>query len=168
MRFPDVAALDRAGFINAFRDVFEHSPWVAEAAWEARPFASVDALHAAMMDAVRGAPPADQVAFFNRHPELAGQEARAGTMTGHSTTEQRAGLADLGAGELVELRRLNAAYRARHGFPFVIAVLAHTPAQIFEALRTRIGNATTDEVATTLHQISEITRRRLRRLLSDT
>ncbi|CAM5789492.1 2-oxo-4-hydroxy-4-carboxy-5-ureidoimidazoline decarboxylase [Rhizobacter fulvus] len=160
MRFDDLAALDRPAFMAALGDLFEHSPWVAEAAWGRRPFASEAALHDAMMAAVRSAPLAVQVAFLRLHPELAGKEAQAGTMTGHSTFEQ-AGLNALSRDEVDELRRLNAAYAERHGFPFIISVLGHTKPQIFAALRSRTERDTETEREEALAQIAQITRRRL-------
>jgi 2-oxo-4-hydroxy-4-carboxy-5-ureidoimidazoline decarboxylase len=163
-----LAALDHDAFVGALGDLFEHSPWVAQAAWQQRPFASERALHDAMMAAVRAASQAQQIAFLNLHPELAGKEAQAGTMTGHSTFEQHgAGLNALSHEELLELRRLNAAYLERHGFPFIIAVLGHTKAQIFEALRTRAGHDTPRELNEALHQIAQITRRRLHARFAD-
>jgi len=162
-----LAAMDRAAFVAALGDVFEHSAWVAEGAWPRHPFASETALHAAMMAVVRAAPVAQQTAFLRGHPELAGKEAQAGTMTGHSTFEQSgAGLNALTRAELDELQRLNAAYAERHGFPFIIAVLGHTKAQIFEALRRRVANDTTHERHEALQQIASITQRRLVKLLA--
>ena len=162
-----IAAMDHDAFVAAFGDLFEHSPWVAEAAWPRRPFASENALHDAMMASVRAAPLVQQIAFLNGHPELAGKEAQACTMTGHSTFEQQgAGLNALSHDELLELRRLNAVYLQRHGFPFIIAVLGHTKAQIFEALRTRAGHETPREIHEALHQIAQITRRRLHALFA--
>ena len=167
LRWADIAAMDRGGFNAALGGLFEHSPWVAEGAWAQRPFTSEAALHAAMMSVVRAAPLAGQIAFLRMHPELAGKEAQAGTMTDHSTFEQ-AGLNALQRDEVLELQRLNAAYAQRHGFPFIIAVLGHTKAQIFEALRTRAARDTPAEIEAALDQIEQITRRRLRALLGDT
>ncbi|MGR4871695.1 2-oxo-4-hydroxy-4-carboxy-5-ureidoimidazoline decarboxylase [Variovorax sp. LARHSF232] len=150
-------------FVEALGGVFEHSPWVAQAARAQRPFADLDTLHDAMIDAVRALAPEQQVEFLRRHPELAGKEAQAGTMTEHSTTEQ-AGLNALSHDEVAQLRALNAAYAARHGFPFVIAVLTNTRAQIFAALHQRIANDTEHERAAALGQIAIITRLRLQRL----
>lgn len=162
-----LATLDRAAFVAELGAVFEHAPWVADAAWVQRPFASVTVLHAAMMAVVRAAPTAQQIAFLRGHPELAGKEASAGTMTEHSTFEQSgAGLNALSGAELDELKRLNAAYAARHGFPFIIAVLGHTKAQIFDALRRRVANQTAQERDEALQQIATITQRRLAKLLA--
>ena len=161
-----LSAMDRAAFTAALGDLFEHSPWVAEAVWAKRPFADALALHEAMMRVVRAAAPAQQIAFLRMHPELAGKEAQAGTMTGHSTHEQHgAGLNALSRDEMRELQQLNAAYAQRHGFPFIIAVLGHTKPQIFEALRERTSNDTPREVDAALQQVARITRRRLNALL---
>ena len=161
----DVNQLDRVRFVAALGGVFEHSPWVAAEAWAGRPFASIDELHHAMIGVVRATSREVRIEFLRGHPELAGKEAQAGTMTDHSTAEQ-AGLNALTRTQLQTLRELNAEYAARHGFPFVIAVLANTRAQIFEALRTRIQRDTDTEIEAALDQIAIITRLRLGRLLA--
>ena len=167
LTFAQLAAMDHASFMRTLGGLFEHSPWVAEAAWEQRPYAGETGLHDTMMAAVRGAPLARQLAFLKLHPELAGKEAQAGTMTDHSTFEQSGGgLNALTADELKELRALNGQYAQRHGFPFIIHVLGHDKAQIFEALRTRARRETHEEQAAAFEQIASITRRRLRALFS--
>ena len=161
----DINQLDRVRFVAALGGVFEHSPWVATEVWAERPFASIDELHRAMIGVVRATSREVRIDFLRMHPELAGKEAQAGTMTGHSTAEQ-AGLNALTRNELQTLRQLNAAYAAKHGFPFIIAVLKNTRSQIFEALRTRIESDTDAELDAALEQISVITRLRLGRLLA--
>ena len=161
----DINRLDRVRFVATLGGVFEHSPWVATQAWADRPFASIDHLHRAMMEVVRATSREVRIDFLRMHPELAGKEAQAGTMTDHSTAEQ-AGLDALTRNELQTLRRLNAAYAAKHGFPFIIAVLKNTRSQIFEALRTRCERDTDAELDAALEQISIITRLRLGRLLA--
>jgi len=159
-------AMDRDAFVAALGPTFENSPWVAQAAWAGRPFASVDALHAAMLDVVRQAPEERRLAFLRGHPELAGREAQSGTMTAESVGEQSsAGLDALSREELDEMQRLNRAYRERHGFPFIIAVRRHTRQQIFEALRTRAAGDTAAEHRAALDQIGLITRGRIDALL---
>ena len=162
----DVNAMDCDRFVAALGPAFEHSPWVAESAWAARPFDSVDDLHAAMFDVVRRAPKATQVAFLCAHPELAGREAQANALTDDSQREQAsAGLDAMSRAEMAEMARLNAGYRQRHGFPFIIAARRHTKAQIFEEMRRRIGQDTGAEFAEALAQISYITRLRVRALV---
>ena len=157
-----VNTLDRDAFVAALGSTFEHSPWVAEGAWSVRPFASVDALHAAMLGVVRQAPRATQLAFLCAHPELAGREAQAGTMTRDSVGEQAsAGLDALRRDEIEELRALNARYRERHGFPFIVAVRRYRKAEIFAQLRRRLERDSEAEVHEALAQIGAITRLRV-------
>jgi 2-oxo-4-hydroxy-4-carboxy-5-ureidoimidazoline decarboxylase len=167
LELPAINRMGRDAFVDALGSTFEHSPWVAEQAWAARPFASADALHAAMIDVVARAPRSAQVAFLCAHPELAGKEAQAGTMTHESVGEQAsAGLDALARGEVAELRSLNERYRERHGFPFIVAVRRHTKAQIFEQLRRRIDGDTDFELQEALRQIAAITRLRLQAKLA--
>jgi 2-oxo-4-hydroxy-4-carboxy-5-ureidoimidazoline decarboxylase len=162
-----LSAMTREQFVAAVGSTFEHSPWVAEQAWDARPFDSVDALHTAMIGVVRGAPQPVQISFLCAHPELAGREARAGTMTDDSVREQRsAGLDGLSREEMAEMKRLNGEYRRRHGFPFIIAARRHTKQQIFDELRRRVAEDSATEFAEALAQIGFITRLRLRALVA--
>lgn len=157
-----INAMDRGTFVAALGSTFEHSPWIAQSAWEARPFASVDALHDAMMRVVRRAPEDTQVSFLCGHPELAGKEAQAGEMTDESVGEQAsAGLDRLSRAEITELATLNAAYQTRHGFPFIIAARRHGKSAIFEQLRERIERDRQTELDEALAQIGVITKLRL-------
>lgn len=163
-----VNAMDRDTFVQILAPTFELAPWVAQATWSRRPFASVDALHAVMLDTVRQASNAQQLAFLCGHPELAGREAQAGTMTTESVGEQSsAGLDALSLHEMADIQRLNRTYRERHGFPFIIAVRHYTKQQIFEALRIRAVGRTEDERIAALHQIGLITRGRIDALVRE-
>ena len=143
--------------------VVEHSPWVAERAFVYRPFSGVETLHAALMKCIRDASPDEQVALFNVHPELAGREAVAGTMTADSTGEQgRLGLTALSAAELAELTALNRRYREEFGFPFIAALRLHPNRQsMVTSFRDRIDNPRETEIANAISQIAEIVRGRL-------
>jgi 2-oxo-4-hydroxy-4-carboxy-5-ureidoimidazoline decarboxylase len=156
-------AADRAAFVAAVGDIFEHGPWVAESAHAARPFATVAALHDAMMQAVRAAPRAEQLAFLRGHPELAGKVARAGAMTADSKAEQGGlGLDRLSDEDFARFERLNAAYAKKFGFPFIVAVRRHKSAgSILAAFEQRLGNDTETEFAAALAEIGFITRLRL-------
>lgn len=157
-----LSALSQPDFVARLGDIFEHSPWVAERSWHARPFATIDALHAAMVDAMSGASEAEQLALIRAHPELAGKEAASGTLTAASTGEQRgAGLDQCSAEELQRLRALNAAYRERFGFPFVIAVKGRSRYQIMEAIEARLQHDAQTEFSTCLGEIAKIARFRL-------
>src|SRR5688572_21389636 len=112
----------RQQFVAALGWIFEDSPWVAERAWAQRPFASVEALHGAMVAEVVAADPAEQMALLRAHPDL-GARAR---MSDASQGEQAgAGLDSLTAEEFDQLQRLNTAYRARFGFPFLFRSEEH-------------------------------------------
>ena len=120
-------AMDQSAFVATVGDVFEHAEWVAEAAFAARPFSTVTALHDAMVQAVKDSPPEQQFAFIRGHPELGGKVAQAGIMTDASKAEQGAlGLNRLSGEEFQRFQELNSAYREKFGIPFVICVARHT------------------------------------------
>ena len=103
--------------------IYEHSPWVAEKALQARPFRSLQHLKHAMAQAVTGAIAEQQLALICLHPELAGKQMERNTLTAESTNEQgKAGLTNCTAEELAHIRRLNASYGQKFGFPFILAV----------------------------------------------
>jgi 2-oxo-4-hydroxy-4-carboxy-5-ureidoimidazoline decarboxylase len=163
----DINTIPAAAFVTRLGGIFEHSPWVAEAVVGDRPFTSVDALHTAMVTVVEQAPRERRVALLNAHPELAGREAQQGQMTQDSTAEQaRVGLHALSADEVRRITDLNAAYRARFGFPFIIAVRDHTKAGIFEAFTRRLANDADTEFTEALWQVYRISRLRLDAMLA--
>jgi 2-oxo-4-hydroxy-4-carboxy-5-ureidoimidazoline decarboxylase len=166
---PDMAAInamDRVAFVEKFGAIFENSPWVAEQAWDKRPFADVDALHGAMVDVAKFASAPRQLALLQAHPDLAGKEAQAGAMTASSVTEQAsAGLKSLSKDEMAQIAELNAAYKTKFGFPFIIAVRMHSKEGIFFEFRRRLRNDTATEYADDLQNVYAITRLRLAKLL---
>ncbi|MBN8750492.1 MAG: 2-oxo-4-hydroxy-4-carboxy-5-ureidoimidazoline decarboxylase [Variovorax sp.] len=102
---------------------YEHSPWVAEKAIATRPFRSLQHLKHAMAQAVSTAPAEQQLTLIRMHPELAGKQMEANTLTAESTNEQgKAGLTNCTAEELAHIRTLNQAYGEKFGFPFILAV----------------------------------------------
>ena len=148
--------------------LFEHSPWVAEAAWHRAPFAGVADLHAALEAAVREAPRERQLALILAHPELAGREAEEGTLTRESSSEQAsAGLNRLTAGELEAWRRLNRSYRERFGFPLIVCVREHTKESIIAWGNARLDNSREQEIEVALGEITKIARLRLADLLEE-
>jgi len=155
-------AADQAGFVAALGDVFEHAPWVAEQASAARPFPTLAALHAAMCAAVRDSDPARQLALIQGHPDLAGKAARAGTMTAESRGEQAsAGLDRLSDEEFARFHGLNAAYRAKFGFPFIVCVRRHGKDSILRQFERRLANEPAAELATAREEIFRIVALRL-------
>jgi 2-oxo-4-hydroxy-4-carboxy-5-ureidoimidazoline decarboxylase len=160
--------MDRASFVATLGSIFEHSPWVAEQAADARPFASVDALHEAMVAAVAAAPADVQLALMRAHPELAGKAAIGGDLTAESTREQASARLDACTPEeLARLTSLNTRYNARFGFPFILAVKGYDRSGIIAALEARLTRAPAEEHAENLRQIARIARVRLDVLLHD-
>ena len=151
-----------ADFTSAVGDTFELAPWVAESAATRRPFQTVTTLHAAMMGAVRAAPRERQVEFLRGHPDLAGKAARAGAMTDDSKREQASvGLDTLSEEEFARFHRLNDAYKAKFGFPFIVCVRRHTRDSILAQFERRLANDIEAEFATALQEVVYITRLRI-------
>lgn len=145
--------------------LYEHSPWIAERALAQRPFASLAQLKHAMTRVLDEAGVEPQLALIRAHPELAGKAMVSRTLTAESTNEQtRAGLTNCTPEEFAHIQQLNAAYNARFGFPFILAVRGPrgtglTKAQIIEAFERRVHGHPDFERAECLrniHRIAEI------------
>ena len=142
--------------------MFEASPWIAREAWEARPFGSVDALHAAMVWVVEHSPRAARLELIRAHPDLAGKAAIAGALTPESTREQAAaGLDRLTPAQYERITTLTAAYRERFGFPFVVCAREHTADSIIATAAARLEARPDEEEQTALSEIAKIARLRL-------
>jgi len=153
---PDGA--DREAFMARYGALYEHSPWVAEGAWEQGPFDDIDALHAALERTIRAAPAERRQALIRAHPDLAGKAK----LTDASAGEQAsAGLDRLAPEEYAAFTELNAAYRERFGFPFVICVRDHDKDSILAAARERLRNDPETELRTALGEIARIAHHRL-------
>ncbi|MET3665065.1 2-oxo-4-hydroxy-4-carboxy-5-ureidoimidazoline decarboxylase [Caulobacter sp. 1776] len=161
-------SMNRTGFATALGFAFELSPWVVERAWDERPFASVEAMHDAMMAVLDAATTADKLALIRAHPELAGKAAIAKQLTAESNAEQAsAGLDKLTPQEFERFHQLNAAYNARFGFPFIIAVRLNDKASILAAMQARLANDETTEIAEAIQQIGLISKLRLLDAVTD-
>lgn len=158
---------ERAAFVARYGGVFEHGPWLAEAAFDAGPpDETATAIHTAMCAALGRADDDTKLALIRAHPDLAGRLALAGRLTADSTAEQHGAGLDMQTDD--ERRRftaLNDAYRARFGFPFVIAVRGLAKADILAAFERRLINDRDAEIATALAEIERIALFRLRDLL---
>jgi len=155
-------AADEATFVAALGEIYEHAPWVAQAVWRQRPFATLAALHEAMMAAVRAAPAEQRLTLIRGHPDLAGKAARAGAMTAHSQAEQAsAGLERLSEPEFAQFHRLNGAYREKFGIPFIICARRHGKDSILQQFERRLQNGTAEEAETALAEIFRIAALRL-------
>jgi OHCU decarboxylase len=162
-----VNALGEREFVARFGGVFEHSPWVAERAWKNHPFHSLDELHQAMMQVVLQALRQEQLALVRAHPELAGAEAKEGTLTVDSSSEQgRLGFNRLDSNELEKMAQLNRSYREKHGFPCIVALRLHaTRASVVAEMERRVANDSDTELKNALEQIGHITRARLTKMI---
>lgn len=162
MTLDEVNQMDRETFAATLGWIFEDSPWVAERAWARRPFASVEALHQAMVDSVSAALPEEQLALIRAHPEL-GTRARISRASGGE--QAVAGLAHLTLEQYQHLHRLNSTYRAKFGFPFIYAVKGSTRQEILSALEQRLASDPAAEHAIALTQIYRIAQIRLEETL---
>jgi 2-oxo-4-hydroxy-4-carboxy-5-ureidoimidazoline decarboxylase len=155
-------------FIAAVGHAFEHSAWIAAQAWHARPFTSIEQLHEVMTGIMWAAPDSDQWALIQAHPDLAGKAAIAGTLSRDSVREQSsAGLDRLSPEEHARFTRLNAAYRAQFGFPFIICVREHTKDSILAAFEERLAHTREQELHTALGEVTKIARLRLQAAVRD-
>jgi 2-oxo-4-hydroxy-4-carboxy-5-ureidoimidazoline decarboxylase len=153
---------DQAAFTAALGHLFEHSPWVAEETWPRRPFRDVEHLHAELCATMRGASHQQQAALIRAHPDLAGRLAHERKLTVESEREQAAaGLDQLSVAEIEAFQKLNDAYRARFGFPFIICARLNARAAIFKAMQSRLPNPIAQEFDTALAEIEKIARLRL-------
>lgn len=147
-------AMTPIDFTAALGDIYEESPWVARAAAALRPFADRAALASAMAEAMRAADPARQLALLRAHPELGQRRG----LTPHSATEQHErGLDRLDDGAAQRLAALNAAYRERFGFPFIVAVRGQRDmAAILHALQQRLAATPEQERRIALAEVEKI------------
>ncbi len=157
----EVNSLAKPEFVARLGGVFEHSPWIAERAWHRRPFNTVEELHRAMLGAV--ASEEEKLRLARAHPELAGSE----TLTPHSSAEQaRLGFTALSKAELAEMAELNRSYRERFGFPCIVALRLHAKREsVLAAMKRRLHNERSIELANAMEQIGHITRARLEKIL---
>jgi 2-oxo-4-hydroxy-4-carboxy-5-ureidoimidazoline decarboxylase len=161
-RINDISKMEESTFMSTFGAVYEHSPWVAKEAWQHRPFASLDALHAVMDEVVQTASPTQQMVLIKAHPELAGRLARSGQLTAESRSEQaQAGLTSLSEDLTRRMLQLNHAYQQKFGFPFIICARLNNVATILQAMEDRLTNSSEAEFKTALQEISKIARLRL-------
>lgn len=160
--------LNESAFVARLGSTVEHAPWVAQAAWQRRPFADADAVFVAMRDAILAADRTAQHTLLCGHPELAGREAVAGQMTDDSTSEQgRLGLLSLSPAQCSHLQDINGRYRERFGIPLIVALRLHRSLDsVLDSAATRLASTPEQEWAAALDQVCEVMRGRLQRALS--
>jgi 2-oxo-4-hydroxy-4-carboxy-5-ureidoimidazoline decarboxylase len=158
----DVNGMDESTFVSVFGSVYEHSSWVAEIAWEHRPFTSVSGLHAMMDSIVERAGQSRQMTLIKAHPELAARLVRSGQLTAESLSEQtQAGLTSLPENLTKRMLELNSSYQEKFGFPFIICARLKNVATILQTMEDRLTNSSETEFRTALQEISKIARLRL-------
>ena len=149
-------------FTDVLAEIYEHSSWIPNKAWHARPFSNVNHLHRTMLSIVEEATREQKMQLLCAHPQLAGKEAKTGTLTDASTAEQSsANLNSLSKEEINEINHLNDMYVNKHGFPFIIAVKNHDKAGIFSEFRNRANNLPEIEFDQAIDQVGQIARFRL-------
>ncbi|WP_291429201.1 factor-independent urate hydroxylase [Deinococcus sp.] len=167
LNLSELNALSPDAFAAHFGGVLEHSPRYAAQVAAARPFTDAEACAQAFMTAARSGTPQEQLALIRAHPDLAGKAAHAGDLTPESAREQAsAGLNRLNADEYAEFHRLNAAYHAKFGLPFVVCVREHDKSSIFRAARERLANTPEQEREAALREIGRIARLRVLDLIA--
>lgn len=168
-RYERPSRMELGTFVTRYGSIFEHSPWIAERAHglELGPAHDTAAgLHNALARMFRSATREERLGVLRAHPDLAGKLAAAKRLTAESTHEQAsAGLDALTDLERETFTRMNTAYVAKHGFPFIIAVRDNTKATILSAFETRVANDTDTEFATACAQVERIAEIRLMDLL---
>jgi len=159
-----VNEMDRAAFVSHFGGVYENSPWVADVAWDARPFTDRAVLGDVLMRVVLGADRQRQLDLLRQHPRLGTRRK----LIGHSKSEQAgAGILAAGQAERDELDRLNRDYESKFEFPFILAVRDATLSTILASFRARIGNTARVEFDESLRQVFRIAHFRLADLVTD-
>jgi OHCU decarboxylase len=154
--------LDQNQFVSICGGSFEHSPWIAERAWNNRPFASVGDLHEKLTRVVAESNMEEKLSLVRAHPDLVGKLARDGKLTRESSTEQSAaGLNRLSPDEIAAFEKFNAEYRSKFGFPFVICARQNRKEAILEAFPRRLKNSRETELAAALAEVFKIARLRL-------
>jgi chitin deacetylase len=161
--------MTRERFVDRFGSIFEHSPWIADRAFDLELGPAHDSaagLHNAFARMFRSASHDERLGVLKAHPDLAGKLAAARRLTPESSAEQASAALDaLTDDERETFQTLNAAYVAKHGFPFIIAVRDNTKASILAAFQSRLSNDTATEFTTACAAVERIAALRLKDLL---
>ena len=162
----DLNASSKDDFVAALANIFEYSPWIAEQAASARPFAGVKQLFAVMTAAVDRAAPELRLALIKAHPDLANKTQRAAGLTAESNAEQNSvGLDRLSDAEYEAFERVNNAYRAKFGFPYIVCVRRHTKDSILRDFERRLPNDAKTEMQKSVEEICRIAALRVDQLV---
>jgi len=158
----EINQLSAEDFVRIVGPVFEHSPWIAERGYTAKPFDNLAQLHHCLCQIVAQASTQEQISLIQAHPDLVGRVV----LTAESQGEQTAaGLMDLTPEEIAAFDRYNCEYKARFGFPFVICARKNKKDAILSAFPIRLQNSAAEEQQTALDQIYQIAEIRLHDLI---
>ena len=159
----DPAKMSETTFVEQFGGVYEHSPWVAQKAFADGLPLGVEPLTTTLRAIIEAAGEPAQLTLLLAHPDLAGKLAKTGALTVESTSEQAgAGLDECTAAEFVEFTALNNTYKAKFGFPYILAVKGRHRVEILDNFRSRVDNSPAKEFREALDQVHQIARLRLR------
>jgi len=163
----DLNACGKDDFVSALANVFEYSPWIAEQVAAERPFTGVTGLFDAMKAAVDGAPSELRLALIKAHPDLADKTQRDAGLTAESSAEQNSvGLDRLSDAEYEAFERVNNAYRAKFGFPYIVCVRRHTKDSILSDFERRLPNDANTEMQKSIEEICRIAALRIDQLVT--
>jgi 2-oxo-4-hydroxy-4-carboxy-5-ureidoimidazoline decarboxylase len=158
----DLNAASKADFVKALENIYEYSPWIAEAAAASRPFAGINALSEKMKSVVDNAAPDLRLKLIKAHPDLANKTQRAAGLTAESNAEQNSvGLDRLSDAEYEAFERVNNAYQSKFGIPYIVCVRRHTKDSILRNFETRLPNDQATEIQTSIDEICRIAALRL-------
>jgi 2-oxo-4-hydroxy-4-carboxy-5-ureidoimidazoline decarboxylase len=158
----DLNACSQDDFVAALANIFEYSPWIAAQVASERPYAGVGQLFAAMKAAVDHAAPELRLALIKAHPDLANKTQRAAGLTAESNAEQNSvGLDRLSDAEYEAFERVNNAYRAKFGFPYIVCVRRHTKDSILRDFERRLPNDARTETQMSIEEVCRIAALRL-------
>ena len=152
--------MTRQGFVEHFKDLYEHSPWVAEGVFDqglSKDLDYAESLLAVFQETMLAATQAQQLSLICAHPDLAGKAAIRGELTSASTSEQAgAGISQCTPAEFEVFTQLNDAYKVKFGFPFIKAVKGSDRHQILAAFETRMHHLAAAEFTQALTEINKI------------
>ena len=153
--------MSQTEFVVALEGIFEHSPWVAERAWAHLPYYSLNDLFEHLLAVIDEASELEKLTLLRAHPQLAGKEAKAGTLTDASLKEQLAvQLNALTPEEYKKISYWNDAYFSKFSFPFIVAVKDHNKDSLFQCFEQRLHHSHQEELSEAIKQVGMIARYR--------
>ena len=158
-----VNLLSENDFIDIFGNVFEKTNWIANKAFNLKPYKNFNELMSTLIKIYENSSKEDCLKIFNRHPELAIEKK----LTEDSRKEQKnANLNRCNNEEFSEFQNLNYEYKKKFGFPFIIAVKGKNKSEILINFRKRIKNEIDLEFDEAKVQVKKIANFRLNEIIN--